>query len=77
MHNNRELGNPQGWQCPICKNIYAPHVSRCKFCKTRNELAAYDANMKRLVEQGFEVRAGFGNALQAEVEGTNERLVTD
>ena len=22
----------QGWQCPICKRIYAPHVDICYYC---------------------------------------------
>ena len=22
----------QGWQCPVCEHVYAPHVSMCKFC---------------------------------------------
>lgn len=20
---------PQGWQCPLCKTVYAPHVDQC------------------------------------------------
>lgn len=23
---------PQGWQCPCCRRIYAPHVSTCSPC---------------------------------------------
>ena len=23
---------PQGWQCPECKHVYAPHVDECKRC---------------------------------------------
>lgn len=23
---------PQGWQCPICKRVYAPFVSECINC---------------------------------------------
>ena len=26
---------PQGWQCPKCGNIYAPHVSECANCNTK------------------------------------------
>lgn len=22
----------QGWQCPICKKIYAPNISECLHC---------------------------------------------
>lgn len=21
---------PTGWQCPVCKTVYAPHISKCK-----------------------------------------------
>lgn len=23
---------PQGWQCPVCKRVYSPWVSKCEFC---------------------------------------------
>lgn len=23
---------PQGWQCPCCKRVMAPHVSMCQIC---------------------------------------------
>lgn len=26
------FGVPQGWQCPICKRVYAPFVSECTNC---------------------------------------------
>lgn len=26
------VGVQQGWQCPICKRIYAPHTSMCYYC---------------------------------------------
>lgn len=26
------LGVQQGWQCPICKRVYAPFVSECWYC---------------------------------------------
>lgn len=26
------FGVPQGWQCPICKRVYAPFVSECFNC---------------------------------------------
>ena len=22
----------QGWQCPVCKKIYAPHIPECLHC---------------------------------------------
>lgn len=22
----------QGWQCPICKHVFAPHVNECAYC---------------------------------------------
>lgn len=26
---------PIGWQCPVCKRVYAPHVDSCE-CDTEN-----------------------------------------
>ena len=23
---------PQGWQCPICKRVYSPWESMCRYC---------------------------------------------
>lgn len=23
---------PQGWQCPRCKRVFAPHVGECLYC---------------------------------------------
>jgi len=23
---------PIGWQCPVCKGVYAPHISQCPQC---------------------------------------------
>lgn len=28
--NNTHTAPEQGWQCPICKTVYAPHVHQCK-----------------------------------------------
>ena len=25
-------GVQQGWQCPVCKRVYAPFVSECSYC---------------------------------------------
>lgn len=25
----------QGWQCPLCKKIYAPHIPECYSCNNR------------------------------------------
>ena len=22
----------QGWQCPICRRVYSPHISMCLYC---------------------------------------------
>lgn len=27
-----QLQAQQGWQCPICKKIYAPNISECLHC---------------------------------------------
>lgn len=26
------VGAQQGWQCPVCKRVYAPFVSECPYC---------------------------------------------
>ena len=26
------VGAQQGWQCPVCKRVYAPFVSECLYC---------------------------------------------
>ena len=26
------FGVQQGWQCPICKRVYAPFMSECPYC---------------------------------------------
>ena len=28
---------PQGWQCPICKIVNAPHAPACLNCKPQEE----------------------------------------
>jgi len=33
--NNNSI--PQGWQCPICKNIYAPFITACHECNGKNK----------------------------------------
>jgi hypothetical protein len=25
----------QGWQCPVCSRVYAPHVRECEHCNRR------------------------------------------
>lgn len=25
--------NYEGWQCPVCKRVYAPFVTTCMYCK--------------------------------------------
>jgi len=36
---NRVFGEtiPQGWQCPICKKVYAPSVTECNNIKGHEE----------------------------------------
>lgn len=33
-YNRRPLWSsmPQGWECPKCGSVYAPHVSKCSQC---------------------------------------------
>lgn len=26
------VGAQQGWQCPVCKRVYAPFISECPYC---------------------------------------------
>lgn len=30
---NFEVGAQQGWQCPVCKRVYAPFVTKCLYCE--------------------------------------------
>jgi hypothetical protein len=32
---------PQGWQCPQCRTVYAPHVPAC-YCATLRPVVTYD-----------------------------------
>ena len=31
------IGIQQGWQCPLCKRIYAPFVTECFYCPRSGE----------------------------------------
>lgn len=31
-----KIGIQQGWQCPLCKRIYAPFVTECFYCPRSN-----------------------------------------
>ena len=30
---NQQDNPPQGWQCPKCRRVYAPHVDECRACR--------------------------------------------
>lgn len=32
MEEQLLFGVTQGWQCPICKRVYAPFVQKCFYC---------------------------------------------
>jgi hypothetical protein len=32
----------QGWQCPECKTVYAPHVDKCECTKQQKTTATVD-----------------------------------
>ena len=32
-----KIGIQQGWQCPLCKRIYAPFVTECFYCPRSGE----------------------------------------
>ena len=36
--NSPYLGGNQGWICPKCGRVMAPHMDYCKFCCSSNEL---------------------------------------
>lgn len=31
---------PQGWQCPQCRKVYAPHVDECASCNHKDSMSA-------------------------------------
>lgn len=37
---------PQGWQCPVCKRVYAPSEPMCLFCGTGTITNAPDTGTK-------------------------------
>ena len=42
--------NHTGWQCPICKGVYGPHIERCANCKSNEQRTigfAVDQTQKR------------------------------
>lgn len=39
---------PQGWQCPCCKTVYAPHVSQCGCA---SHVSVYTTTISSLVTQ--------------------------
>ena len=40
---------PQGWQCPLCKKIYAPHISECYCCNN------YESTLTNKVEPSWTI----------------------
>ena len=38
----------QGWQCPICKNVFAPSVQMCTVCnKETKVITSYNTQTKK------------------------------
>jgi hypothetical protein len=37
FQSTNPIAQPQGWQCPVCKNVYAPWVPRCENCHNKTE----------------------------------------
>ena len=45
-----ECFTPQGWQCPICKRVYAPTTPMCYYCgnsetKTSTSSTSFDIDL--------------------------------
>lgn len=36
----------QGWQCPICKKVYAPHIDICYYCGKQETVISIDTEQK-------------------------------
>jgi len=36
----------QGWQCPICKRVYAPSVPMCFYCGNTRITTTSDTNLE-------------------------------
>jgi hypothetical protein len=36
-----------GWQCPVCRRVFAPFVPQCSFCKPRRNYEVLDPHIPR------------------------------
>ena len=63
--NEFECFAPQGWQCPICKRVYAPSTPWCYFCGGETTVST---NTKHISTQDF-VRNMMVHGTHTEAEG--------
>jgi uncharacterized OB-fold protein len=45
------FGVMQGWQCPICKRVYSPYTSMCRYCGGNNYTTTTSSNLGGFVEE--------------------------
>jgi len=38
----------QGWQCPVCKSVYAPNTPMCLQCPSSERVATHKPNMSKI-----------------------------
>ena len=52
------VGIQQGWQCPICKRVYAPFMPMCTYCGTESEKQTNTPNDGVWVKSGRKCKCG-------------------
>jgi len=44
------FGVPKGWQCPVCRRVYAPFMRMCSYCGNDETTNAVDAGVGEWVD---------------------------
>lgn len=65
--NEFENFAPQGWQCPICKRIYAPNTPWCYFCGGETTVST-STNIKQSTQDFIRKMTVHGTHTEAEGE---------
>ena len=47
--NYVQVGPSQGWQCPLCRVVHAPHIEKCK-CQIKN-FRVIDGELCRILDE--------------------------
>jgi hypothetical protein len=55
---------PQGWECPKCGRVYAPHVDMCQFCGDYSNVTVTTSNPNPIVLDGSDPTIVFCNYAQ-------------